>query len=884
MNFEYFKGSKLPRTVARWCHTLSQLCSLHHVAAVLLIFMSQSALSDEALDQRIKIDIADNTSLEDALIEWGNKAQVTVMMNTSTTGDRRIRQGIHGTLSARDALILLLKDSGLSYTTEGRRIQVIPTHVATQTSWNLVVSPTAATSSDFQETTTVGAGAVEDKGRGTNENSAEHRQGLQEVIVTAEKRSERLQDVPVPVTAISAESLVDTNQVRLQDYYTSIPGLTISPFVESAQFLSIRGITTGGFTNPTVGIVVDDMPYGSSTFIGGGDILPDIDPGDLARVEVLRGPQGTLYGASSMGGLIKFVTVDPSATSLSGRVQAGLTGIHNGDGLGYNVRGSGNIPISDTLALRLSGFVREDPGYINDPILRLDGVNKDSVYGGHLAALWKPSQNFSLKLSALYQDSRGDGSSDIDVLPALYGLQQSYIRNAGGYDRRIQAYSATVNSKLGFADLTAITGYSVNKIADSFDLSSVLGGIAENGIQGDFPGFGVDGVPVYNEISTEKFTQEIRLDIPLGDRVDWLLGGFYTHETSTLNQQLLAVDPLSGFVAGGLEYTLNPTRFREIAGFTDVTFHFTDSFDIQLGGRESFLRQEYVGSSSVGPLAGSATVLIQPEEDNSGSAFTYLVTPEYKFSPNLMVYARLASGYRAGGSNCAHTCTGIAVGEPIAYSPDKTENYEIGTKGSFFDHLLTLDASVYYIDWKDIQLALVGKLGGGYNANGGKAKSQGVELSATVQPYSGLTLAGWVVLSDAQLTQNLPSNSQVFGAAGDPLPYSSRFSANFSVDQQFPIYGKLSGFVGGTVSYVGYRNSVFQALQPVGTPQRQIFPAYAKTDLRAGFNFGSWTLTLSGLNLTDRRGVLNGGEGSYPPYAFTYIQPRSLGLSIVKIF
>src|SRR5262249_23933181 len=157
--------------------------------------------------------------------------------------------------------------------------------------------------------------------------------------------SERLQDVPVPVTVINAQTLADTNQLRIQDYYASIPGFSvISVGIQSITLLSIRGINSDAAGNPSVGITVVDVPYGASTNAGGGTLVPDLDPYDLAHVEILRGPQGTLYGASSLGGLLKFVTVDPSTDGVSGHVESGLSGIHNGAELGYNVRGAVNVP------------------------------------------------------------------------------------------------------------------------------------------------------------------------------------------------------------------------------------------------------------------------------------------------------------------------------------------------------------------------------------------------------------------------------------------------------------------------------------------------------------------------------------------------------------
>jgi outer membrane receptor protein involved in Fe transport len=175
--------------------------------------------------------------------------------------------------------------------------------------------------------------------------------GLEEVIVTAQKRSERLQDVPVPVTAIGANTLVDTNQMRLEEYYSQIPGLTLTVGDgRGVPMISIRGITSG-YTNPTVGVVVDGTPYGASTNLALGALVPDIDPSELARVEVLRGPQGALYGASSMGGLLNYVTIEPSTDRASGRVQAGTSSVYDGDQLGYNLSAAVNVPLSDTFAV-----------------------------------------------------------------------------------------------------------------------------------------------------------------------------------------------------------------------------------------------------------------------------------------------------------------------------------------------------------------------------------------------------------------------------------------------------------------------------------------------------------------------------------------------------
>ncbi len=435
---------------------------------------------------------------------------------------------------------------------------------------------------------------------------------LQEVVVTAQKREERLQDVPIPVSVVDATSLTTTNQVKLTDFYSEVPGLSIAPSTMSSQTLSIRGITTGAVgsgppnPSPIVGVTVDDVPYGG---MGGGDqLVPDFDPGDLQRIEVLRGPQGTLYGASSVGGLVNFVTVDPSLAGVSGRLEAGGNGVQNGSELGYTFRGSVNVPLSSDLAVRASAFTREDPGYIDDPPLGLKGVNGDRASGGHLAALWQPSETFSLKLSALYQKITGENTSSETPNPPSFfdvgqlgNLQQFYIRavNTYGYDRTVQAYSLKLDWKIGVADLVALTGYNKYSVEDSFDLSLALNSFSEKY-------FGTPGDQIVNTIGLDRLTQEFRLSAPLGQKFDGLLGVFYSHEDDYWKWQYFASDPLTGAQLGDWG-TYNPYHapivYDEFSVFGDLTYHITDRFDVQIGGRESWLKNSVDPATANGLLA-----------------------------------------------------------------------------------------------------------------------------------------------------------------------------------------------------------------------------------------------------------------------------------------
>lgn len=609
-------------------------------------------------------------------------------------------------------------------------------------------------------------------------------------------------------------------------------------------------------------MTVDDVPYGSSIKIV-GNVVPDFDPSDLARIEVLRGPQGALYGAGSMGGLLKYVTVDPSIKGFSGQVQADVNSVYNGAEPGYSVRGAVNIPIMDTIAIRASAFSREDPGYVDNPILGINGVNEDRVNGARLSTLLQPSETFSLKASALYQDTRGDGVNDVDS--TLPGLEQNYIRGVGQYDKRLQAYSAVAKLELAKIEITSVTGYNINKWETSLDATGAFGGLAEAAL-------GQAGAPLFSSGKTDKLTQEIRVTIPFGNRFDLLAGVFYTHEDSLFAEALAAENIETGELVGTLVADHSPTIYKEYAGFADLTVHVTDRFDIQLGGRESRIDQDFGATPDTGVLYGTGSIV--PGAQTSANAFTYLVTPRFVVSPDLMVYARAASGYRPGGSNSSNADPGV----PRAYSPDKTQNYELGAKGDILEHALSFDASFYYIDWKDIQLTELDAEHLGYGTNGSRAKSEGVELSFAARPLTRLAITLWGTYGDAALTEAMPANSAVYGVSGDRLPYSPRFASHFSIDQEFPLANDLTGIVGGALSYVGARFGQF-----VDSPQRQAYPDYTRTDVHIGLTHGGWKANFYVNNIANIRGLVGGGIGA-TPNIFYYIQPRTIGLSLTNRF
>jgi iron complex outermembrane receptor protein len=693
---------------------------------------------------------------------------------------------------------------------------------------------------------------------------------LGEIIVTAEKREERLQDVPVPVTAISAAELAETSQLRLPDYYATIPSLTVSQGIQSSQEINIRGLPASTF-------LIDDVPLSG--------VLPDIDPGNLDHIEVLRGPQGTLYGASSLGGLIKFVTVDPSTDGVSGRIEAGTDTIHKGYDLGYNFRGSVNLPVTQDFAVRGGGFWRQNAGYIDEPIRQINGINRDTAEGGTITGLWRPTDTFSVRLNALYQDIKG-GNGDVTAINQFTGqpigvdaLQQIYAAGTGPYERKTQAFSVVLKDKVGPVELSSLTGYNQNASHDYYDITTICCGEISAKY---YPGYG--GAPVYTNDTGVSISEEVKASASFFNKLDVLVGGYYNHRYGTFYENLLASNLTTGAIAGSVAIFQNEQPYLEQAGFADVTYHVTDQFDIQIGGRGSHIAQAFpdaiTGLGTPDFAGGVSSPYIAPTLHASSNSATYLMTPRFRISPDWMLYARLASGFSPGGANTP------AAGVPPEYGPEKTKNYEIGTKGDILDHVLSLDASIYRIDFTGLiqEFYSTNKLS--YLTNAGAARSEGIELNLDAHPLTGLTVSTWVVISDAHLTdipEGVIAAETLNGGAistpvGAPLPNSSRFSANVSLDQQFPLSGSITGFAGGTLGYMGEREGVY------ASTGRQIYPGYAKTDLRVGAKMNSWKANLYVNNLADRRGIVSGDDQANIPYSFYLIQPRTVGVTAARTF
>jgi outer membrane receptor protein involved in Fe transport len=697
---------------------------------------------------------------------------------------------------------------------------------------------------------------------------------LEEIIVTAQKREEKISDVPLSITAISADTLERQNDTRFEDFAARVPGLSYIGTRPGIAQISLRGVTTGpSQPNASVATYVDETPLTSSTIFASGSLLtPDFDTTDIERIEVLRGPQGTLYGANALGGILKYVTAPPGLSAVSGRVEVDGTSVAGGDS-GYGVRGTINAPIiEDRVAGRINVFKRKDPGYVDDPTTGRTDVGGSDVEGGRASVLAKINDDLSVRLTAFGQhlDGRGIASEDV-VSPGLtpyYGDLVQKRLAAEFLKLRNAVYNATVNWSVGAADVVSSSSYSETTAHAQQDYSFQVAPLAAA-----LPPLAL-GAGLNNAISQRKFTQEIRLQSPATNELEWRLGLFYTHEQGNRQQ---TINPIAAVPVALYDVTFS-ARFNEYAGFGDLTYHFTPKFDITAGARISKNDQTFhqISRGLLLRVAPGRTFLY--DSDSSDRSATFLINPRWRPTDDLMIYGRIASGYRPGGPNVVSP--GSAGVVPAAFDPDRLINYEVGAKGNVLGGKLAYDASVFYIDWTDVQIVcLVGGLT--YECNGGKAKSQGVEANLTYHLLPGLTFNVNGAYTDASLTTDVRTIS---ARSGDPLPFAPRWSGSASLDYQRALFSAWDGFAGVTDRYTGSRQSTYSL-----DTTRLTLPAFNLVDVRLGVTNPQWTVTLFAKNVGNERGITNVSSetvlsASSLLYAANILQPRTIGLSVSMRF
>jgi outer membrane receptor protein involved in Fe transport len=734
---------------------------------------------------------------------------------------------------------------------------------------------------------------------------------LGEVVVTAQKRSEALADIPMSVSVVGGEVLERQRADNFQDIAASVPGLSLNSDTRGQTRVTLRGINTGGVAS-TVGVYVNDVPFGSSSGLANAAILAgDFDTFDMARVEVLRGPQGTLYGASALGGVIKYVANAPSTDGFEARFQGSYEDTADAD-TGYNLTGVVNIPVSDSFALRASGFYRSDGGYVesigNNPIPALqdpsvnivdgtlveDEINGTDVTGGRLSALFAPSDTFSLDLTVHYQDIDSENADTFEVDPAtlepLYGGRVASRYHHEPTDTEYQIYAATLDWDLGGVSLQSVTSYSefnqefqrdaavVDVLGTGLGTAQLLTFVYSTPGTTDTLLSGILG----QTVTTDKLTQEFRLLSPESDSFEWLLGAYYTDEDSEIHQELFAAQPGTSNAVAGIPLAADlilDSAYEEIALFGNATWHVTDRFDLSFGARWSENDQDagQNGLIVLPILPGGQLELIFDDLKSSESPVTWSFSPRYEFSDTTSAYLRIATGFRPGGPNVLPP----GAPAPATYDSDELTNYEIGLRTGNASGSFSLDVAAFFLDWEDIQLLQVVN-GFGINANGGTAESQGLEFLAQMRS-GGLNLTFSGAFTEAELTED--TDPLVGGLDGDELPFVPEWTLALGGDYEWNAFGDATAYVGGQVAYTGDRLADFgNRLDPLDpTSGRREADAYTTVDLRTGVLWDNWSLELYGKNVTDEEGITDiNAPGTYPAGAgaIAIIRPRTIGLAL----
>ncbi len=716
-------------------------------------------------------------------------------------------------------------------------------------------------------------------------------------IVTAQKRSQDLQDVPIAITALDTETLDQLQVNELRDIAKFLPSVTVQTAGPGFSQVYFRGVASGENANhsaslPTVGIYLDEMPI---TTIQGA---LDIHSYDLARVEALAGPQGTLYGASSMAGTIKMVTNAPDYTSSYGAMDFELNSVHRGD-VGGVLEGFYNAKLSDRAALRVVAWYRRDGGFIdnipgsrtypssgitqNNADLVEDDYNDVDTYGARLALGIELNDSWTLRPTIMGQIQNADGSFAQERSTAVTrSLQTVQYNPEFSKDKWLQA-ALTIEGKIGSWDLVATGGHLWRRTEVESDYSDyayfydALFGYGNYFYDNDGdlvnPNQFIQGNDNYRRIFGE-----LRVSSPQEAPLRFIGGVFAQRQLHEITQNYIIEDIADSITVTGTESNIWLTRQdrvdRDYAAFGELSFDVTDKLTLTGGARLYHYKNSLVGffgysagfSSRTGEAAcfGPAQVENSPctnlDKATSDTDAIYKLNATYKITDDVLVYATWSQGFRPGGINRRGTLP--------PYLADTLDNYELGWKTRFGD--VTFNGAVYQEDWNDIQLSFLGANGLTEIRNAGIARIRGIESDLTYRA-GGLTLGLSGSYNDATIRRDFcrianpqfdctfdPGDGRtnaLLAPAGTQLPVTAKFKGNALARYEFPL-GAWDGHVQGAVAHIGRRRS---DLRDAENAIKGFFDPYTTVDLSIGMRKDNLRFELFATNLLDERGVINSG-------------------------
>ena len=670
---------------------------------------------------------------------------------------------------------------------------------------------------------------------------------LEEIIVTATKRAERIQDIPISVTAITGQQLAAMGADNFVDYAREVPSLTFAERGNGRNDIAIRGLSVINGV-PTVAYYLD----GIETQLNFQS--PDPKLYDIERIEILRGPQGTLYGAGAVGGLIKIITNPADPSGFDANAQVDYFSIKHADG-SYAVNAMVNIPlITDTLALRVVALTRDNAGWIDAPLLTKNGANWEDDKGLRSSLRWIANDSLDATLRYYYQQYRiGIESFDTpsQAVAAGYSSQNvSLVSIPSLSTYEASQVSLDVRWDLKFAVLESVSGYNRTTIHDDPD-----GLTFENGSLNPYVPATQYSFPLYQPYKT--YSSELRL-VSSGD-TRWLYtAGVYWKKVDLNETADLAVFG---------ESILFDTADRQTAVFGELGYKITDHWTITAGARYLW---EKLSASTVTTVTGLGSALSANGGDEN--AFSPKLALQYAFDKDLMYYFSVSKGIRSGGVNVD------LVPNPnyqATYKSDSAWNYEVGVKSLWNEHRTQLDAAVFYIKWSDLQIdGIPSNPALGFVTNAGSATSKGVEaeFEQLLTHELKVTLGGSYI--DAKIDeafQGAPSGSR--------MPNIPRYSLNAGVVDDFPLPASLRGSVRADFSY---RDGSYDNLPniPLSQPNSNYASGYGIVNLRATAKAAHWNLSVYADNIANRTG------SSFTNYDTTgldqiYVtRPRTIGVQL----
>ncbi len=719
---------------------------------------------------------------------------------------------------------------------------------------------------------------------------------LDNMVVTANKREENIREVAAAITVLGGEQLENFGSTQMTDYASYVPGLQVQSNGTPGQSqVSMRGIAAMS-PGSTIGTYIDETPVGSNSLYQQATLFSlDLFPYDIERIEVLRGPQGTLYGAGAMGGLLKYMTRRPDTTQTEFRVGGGVSDTEGAGDLGYNYRVGMNVPlVQDNLALRASYARNDIAGYVDNLVDGREDINEGKQTSARAALLWE-SDVATAQFAVMRQEIDSKNNATIALDPQTHdpiaGLS-NYIYENEPFIKELDHYALTVDWDLGFADFVSATSYADTHTVITTDQTLTYGPYTQ------LLGLPEDGrASLTYALDLNQLTQEFRLTSKSGQPFEWLVGTFYSDEDGD-NSQTVPIWQFDGSPIPGLA-TLGdlmiPSTYEETAVFANGSYKFNDVFKLGAGVRFSRNEQEFAQIVTDGLLLPIGT----NENTSSEDVFTWSVTPQFQLSKDVMLYAKAATGYQPGGPNV------LAPGLPPVVDSSMLTSYEIGMKSAFADHRVVLDLTAYQIDWEDIQVASqVNGVSG--LVNGGEATSRGIEASALFRPVDGLTLGLNAAYNDANIDEDFPTiivpagPAQVevnTGLKNDRMPYVPDLTWSMTADWVVPLGGNWNANFGGGVRWVDDRTNgtterqIVRLLDPPTVLDEEVteplvIDSYYAVDLYAVFSNASWTLRAYMKNVTDERAystmndVTNQVTGETHHTAATPIQPRTIGLEV----